>query len=447
MRSDPRRKTPNQNEDLKDLPDFDRKARDYASEHENLLWRVLISYSRDGVVILEENGSVYYANKRFADMIGCDFGELLSMHVWDWDAKHNKKELLNMLKKVDDAGDNFETRQRRKDGSLIDVELSTNGTVFRGKKLILCIVRDITERRQAERSRDLLAEILEATPDLVAYADPDGTLRYVNTGGRRWVGLPSESEGPSAVFDAEGAAVRLSQLHPERVRRLIEEEAIPTAIRDGCWEGESAVLDATGSEVPVSQTFVAHLDEKGEVVRFSTLARDIRRYKELEAELQRLAFYDGLTGATNRGHFEALLEQEVRRCERHARAFSLVMYDLDRFKLVNDRHGHQMGDTILRAVVEIVQKRLRASDVHGRWGGEEFMILLPETSLEGATRLAEELRAAVASTEVPGPGHVTISLGVAQHRPGKPLRDLIRRVDEAVYRAKDEGRDRVAVGD
>ncbi len=427
--------------------DNDPTAQEYMSEHEHLLWRLLISHSRDGVVVLEEDGSVYYSNRRFADMLGYGIVEMKALHVWDWDRKHPKHELLQMLGSVDDAGDHFVSQQQRKDGSLIEVEISTNGTVFRGKKLILCIVRDITDRRQAERVRDLLAEILEATPDLVAYADPDGTLRYVNAGGRRLVGLPCTAADTSAVHDAKGRVVRLGQLHPEWARALIEQVAMPAAIRDGSWEGESALLDATGGELPVSQTLVAHLDEAGEVVRLSTLARDIRRYKELEEALERLAFHDGLTGVTNRRHLEALLEEEAERCERHARVFSLVMYDLDHFKLVNDNHGHQTGDEILRAIARIVEERLRGSDVLGRWGGEEFMILLPETGLEGAAALAEDLRATVAATTFPGPGRVTISLGVAQYRPGEPLRDLIKRVDEAVYRAKNQGRNRVALDD
>ncbi len=113
-------------------------------------WRVLIEQSREGIVILTEDGSVYEANQRFADMLGYPMNEVRRLHVWDWDFRYSKEELREMLRTVDASGARVETQHRRKDGAVIDVELSNNASVFPDQKLILCVCRDITENRRAE---------------------------------------------------------------------------------------------------------------------------------------------------------------------------------------------------------------------------------------------------------------------------------------------------------
>ena len=127
-----------------------------------LHWRkILIDESRDGIVILDQNGKVYEANKRYADMLGYTMEEVLELHVWDWDAQFSKEELLEMALSVDEAGQNFETRHRRKDGTIIDVELSNNGATYRGQKLIFCICRDITENKRNAKEREALIKKLQ----------------------------------------------------------------------------------------------------------------------------------------------------------------------------------------------------------------------------------------------------------------------------------------------
>lgn len=113
-------------------------------------WRILIEQSREGIVVLTEDGSVYEANQRFAEMLGYPMNEVRKLHVWDWDFRYSKEELREMLRTVDASGACFETQHRRKDGSVIDVELSNNASVFPDQKLILCVCRDITENKRAE---------------------------------------------------------------------------------------------------------------------------------------------------------------------------------------------------------------------------------------------------------------------------------------------------------
>jgi diguanylate cyclase (GGDEF)-like protein/hemerythrin-like metal-binding protein len=127
---------------------------------------------------------------------------------------------------------------------------------------------------------------------------------------------------------------------------------------------------------------------------------------------------------------------------RQGTPLSLILFDLDKFKLVNDTFGHGVGDAVLKSVSETVQAQLRVSDALVRWGGEEFLVLAPATTLAGATMLAEKIRQAVETQAMPQVGRVTISLGVAQRQSGEELDPWIARADGALYRAKERGRNR-----
>ena len=131
--------------------------------------RILVEQSRDGIVVLDQYGKVYEANQQYAHMLGYTMEEVKELHVWDWDTQWTKDELLEMIRTVDDKGDHFETKHRRKDGTLCDVEISTNGAIYRGKKLIFCICRDITRRKRAEIEREnLIKELQNALTEIRA---------------------------------------------------------------------------------------------------------------------------------------------------------------------------------------------------------------------------------------------------------------------------------------
>ncbi len=170
------------------------------------------------------------------------------------------------------------------------------------------------------------------------------------------------------------------------------------------------------------------------------------------ATLLEAATWEGLTGALRRGTILALLDREVERMQRYARPLAVLMLDLDRFKAVNDRHGHLVGDALLREVGRVLADRLRQSDLLGRYGGEEFLIVLPETGTAAARAVAEALRIAVGSAWVPGAGGervgVTVSIGGSvaagvegDRAPG--AENLLTAADAALYRAKRAGRGRV----
>jgi len=161
--------------------------------------------------------------------------------------------------------------------------------------------------------------------------------------------------------------------------------------------------------------------------------------------VRQLAYVDGVTGIFNRRYFELRIAEEVARSRRHSLAFSVIMVDIDHFKELNDEFGHLLGDEVLRQVSGILQQQLRKSDVLSRYGGEEFAIITPETSLESALAVADKLRRMVESWHFPGVARrVTISAGVAEFPSQGGTRDeLVKAADEALYAAKQNGRNRV----
>lgn len=174
--------------------------------------------------------------------------------------------------------------------------------------------------------------------------------------------------------------------------------------------------------------------------------RDVTEQMEKEAQLKQLATTDMLTGLVNRSKFDTLLKSEVSRQHRYARPLSVIMLDIDFFKNINDSYGHDVGDQVLIELAHLLKRNLRKADCCARWGGEEFMLLAPETSLEQAVRLAEKVRGAIKHTKFPVPGGVTASFGVVEVHSQESIKSVMKRVDNALYLAKEEGRDQVSTG-
>jgi diguanylate cyclase (GGDEF)-like protein len=214
--------------------------------------------------------------------------------------------------------------------------------------------------------------------------------------------------------------------------------------------GEVLVHDLTvGSETLGTLELTGHFDDEDRVTAASLAAQAAVALQNarLQATVERQALVDGLTGIANRRQCEDALAHEIARADRLTAPFTLVVADLDDFKPINDRHGHAVGDDVLREFASVLRLTVRESDLPGRWGGEEFVLLLPGTDAEGGAQLAERVRAALAERSFHGREGavfgVTCSFGVAQLRPGGSERELFAQADRALYEAKRHGKNRV----
>ncbi len=235
-----------------------------------------------------------------------------------------------------------------------------------------------------------------------------------------------------------------SDLFPFEEQALIQRK-IEQVFHEGDTTVEAHLLGPSGEAHPYY--FTGYRVELEDDIYLLGVGLDISDRKAMEQELERMATHDPLTGLYNRVRLYGLLEQARVEHERYGTPFSVIMFDIDEFKAVNDRFGHQTGDEVLRELACRVSEVLRETDVLARWGGEEFLVLATHTNAEGATELAERQRQAVAQNPFERVGLMSISLGVASYEPGEMVERLEGRVDKALYRAKEAGRNRVAVAE
>ena len=175
------------------------------------------------------------------------------------------------------------------------------------------------------------------------------------------------------------------------------------------------------------------------------LAQYNRKLEQLNLELERLSVTDKLTGLFNRVKLDAVLAKEINRASRFGETFSVLILDIDHFKEINDQHGHHAGDRVLEQIARTLMQNTRKIDTVGRWGGEEFLIVCPNTDANGARQLAENLRNAIAQLEFPGIGKKTVSIGASSFQLDDQVEDIASRADHALYEAKNAGRNRVEV--
>lgn len=183
--------------------------------------------------------------------------------------------------------------------------------------------------------------------------------------------------------------------------------------------------------------------EDRNIVLQRLLSEKTEDLKRSLAEIRKQAINDRLTGIFNRIKIEEVIREEIERAKRYRTKFSIILFDIDHFKKVNDEFGHMVGDKFLLELAKLISKKIRKTDYFGRWGGEEFIVVSPNTTIKRAILLAEKLREATESHEFNTVGHKTASFGVAAFRAKDTSESLINRADIALYRAKEEGRNRV----
>jgi len=211
-------------------------------------------------------------------------------------------------------------------------------------------------------------------------------------------------------------------------------ELVRLVFENGCNRCEWRFCKLSG-EVFCVEMITMPVMFKGEKLIYC-IWRDLTKDKEIYYQ----SITDPLTQSFNRWYFVERLKEEMERAMRSGTGFALIMIDIDHFKQVNDRFGHNVGDKVLKRLAQLIKSRLRKIDTFARWGGEEFMVLLPGTTVSGAVALAEELRKKLEGLNIEGVVKITASFGVVSYCKGDTLESLIERVDKMMYKAKHEGR-------
>lgn len=316
--------------------------------------------------------------------------------------------------------------------------------------LLPSVVGRVIERRRLEETKRRIEKVLEEQTRIVrntlsnidqgvALFDANLALVACNDRYRSFLRLPPALAAPGTPYADHARHVISETLDPvdvsaevgRRVNRaasgdpFVEEEELP----------DGTVIDVRGRA----------MEGGGFVVTYT----DISERKRMEEELRLLATRDPLTNASNRRHFAEMSTREIERCKRYGHPLSVIMLDADHFKKVNDTHGHDAGDRVLKAIAAVCMDLLRGSDIFGRFGGEEFVACLPETSLSVAEEVAERMRATLSETDIAindGGDTLRVSVSVGVTNMGmadESFEAALNRADTALYEAKQAGRDRV----
>ncbi len=436
-------------------------------KHMRELMQFSIEHTGDAIFWIHRDGRIAYANEAACESLGYLPVEMLALRVADidptmtepaWQAHWNDIKSRRTFK--------FETQHRAQDGTAFPVEVSVNYLHYLGEEFHCAFVRDISVRREQERalrqSERQYRELVESARSVVLRWSPEGLIIYINEYGEELFGYGREeiigrhvvnTITPETESTSRDLTVLMDDIlkNTDQYRLNVNENMKKSGERVWLLWTNRPVFDESGNLVEVlsigNDITQQRKAEEGLKQAYQLLQEQHADIVALQEELQELAVRDPLTRVFNRRYLEETLGREVSRCERESQPLSIVMLDVDFFKGINDRYGHQAGDAVLQGLASFLVSRTRAEDVVCRYGGEEFIVVLPGSTLQHATERAEEWRAAFETKvfyfleqEI----HLTISLGVSTlQRRGTPWSELITVADSALYLAKNKGRNRV----
>ena len=419
-----------------------------SSERRSAFIEDVISTCPEGIIANDTRGNIFLYNKSAERIFGYTAEEAIGvLHASRLYPPGGAKEVRDYIYSPQYGAHghlvDFETEILRKNGKKAPIRLCCSVLLENGKEIgYIGFFTDISARiaLQAKflESEERFRGIFESARDAIVSVGEDGTVVMANRAAQDLLGYGEENLSgleairlfpPRFVAYWKELSVYASGLGPGNERRNIEIQ----------------VLSKSGAEIPVQLTLAEKI-VRGQRMQTAIL-RNISDRKALEEELRLQSITDTLTELYNRRHFHSLAQNEAERALRTRVTFSVLLMDVDRFKQYNDAFGHDEGDKVLRALGEEIRKNFRTMDTGFRHGGEEFVVLLPETAAEAAIVPAERLRkrfSAIPFLPHPDeePRNVTLSIGVAEFRPGLSIDDLVRSADRAMYAAKNGGRNR-----
>ncbi len=410
-------------------------------------WRAIADTAVDAIISMNLEGKITFWNPAAERIFGYPVqeavGQKVSMLMPERFRRLHRQAVARIAvgEPSHTAGKILELAALRKNGNEFPITLSLAEAQTHESHYFIAILRDITERKKTENalraSEEQFRTIVSNSSECICKLDLEGRFEFMNAAGLKIFGLKDISEivGVDAIELAEPEYRGQIQQELERAK----EGETPR------YQYESRTADGVKW---FESVLSPQVDKDGRVVSLIRLSEEITERKEREERIKYAAMHDALTGLYNHGEFLNRLDQETSRAKRYGQAFSLLMFDLDHFKRVNDTYGHQAGDLVLQRTAETLQNCVRASDTVGRYGGEEFTVILPETTIDQAKSLGERIRRSVAEQAVivtdDTSVRITISGGVANYPESATTAEgLIAHADAWLYVAKEQGRDRL----
>ncbi len=363
--------------------------------------------------------------------------------------KMNGIEMAKAIKKLSPEQSIVFTTAHDENGYFLEaIEMQTDGYILKPvdlgllEKKIQEIIQKLKAKRESELHERILEDIAQMQNSMLAVYDEKASPIFFNRKLLTFLGHPSlasflEEHGSlSALFEKKEGCFYLDE--GADAHRWVEKMLEPDV--------DKRIISIRGAHSTEPQFFLTSISEKTDnnnrIITFSeitSIMEEKRRYKHD-------AYTDSLTQIPNRTRFNLVFDEAVERCRIDRSDLSIILLDLDHFKEINDRHGHTVGDRVLKQFADLISSNIRATDSFFRWGGEEFVLLLPETSIANTVKIADNLRAIVSNHDFGISQHITCSFGVAgMEAECKEAPRLFEHADQALYRAKEKGRNRVEV--
>lgn len=408
--------------------------KDQLSDREAML-DAIVNSAQDGLIILDDKGQVILWNNAAERIFGYDKNEILGRKFQEYcsprkmDGFVSTQDLIckNMI------GRTVEIQSRKKTGQELELEVSISDFWMGKNHQIIVLARDIGQRKkwqmEIQESRMQYLELAENSPIGIARCDREGNVEYINETGARYFGVT-----PSDIIGKYNLLLE-SEMEMIGVAKLLHQ----------CMKDNSLVKGETKYRIAGKDLYirlqVKPMEEVSGGKSIQLIIDDITELKVLEYELRKLSQTDPLTGAYNRRYFMDTVNDQLKRLDPNKdETVYFVMMDIDRFKQINDRYGHQAGDDVLIQMVNIIRSQMREGDLLSRWGGEEFVMMLNRKNMEEATVQVSEMRKAVAEALFWGNNKITASFGVVKYNRGDSLDSTISRADDYMYEAKNAGR-------